>query len=773
MAGFVKPQLFVARPIAWVDELEALLARELAPSPRKFRTALRITTIATIGAGLVAICHVHNELGTYIVWLLMGAGSMMSARKAVEFLVAQACALAASLVMARALAETPWLMLPFIFAIMSSSTYLGSIRKLGVGILLIQVVCLAAYYGVVFAPQEIGWNAAGAFGGSAIAFGVIVLFDNWLWPAPSEANLMESLSGSVRRARLRLLGATDFYIGGAESRPPPLPPHTSDLPGHMALLDNVVAEGVSAHRHAILLAAIMRVARINLEVDRLVITACENAPREILLMVQPELQAIVEAIAAVLDEITHEFLVAIPVGMDKPPPASRTRARSAIDTLSARIVQVRPAYIGRVSSTEIVNFASFTDSLAKLTEHIERLLDEPPQLPATAQHNAAKGLGEAPNPELVRYSLKVGLSAVIGYVIGIVSQRPELSTILTTVLITALPSYGASVRKMILRIVGAAIGGAVSLLAIIIISPNFETLPAYLIALFIVLYVSAYSSLASARIAYAGKQIGTTYTIVFAGLSPSVDIYGPLWRIWSILVGTVVVAIVACVLWPEYAGDSLLPRLRQVIRDTLALVPGGSAANTEHEIQRTNAETMSVLAEILQVADDAQMEGRKCTVNPDAILEAAGTLRRIANRLAQIATGRITTPTPQLDSATELAREAAFAVIRRQLQSWLDLLSNPENISAAAATAVARAYSPDDLKEPLERFVSRLEERQFARIESWSLEQRRAMLAEVQSMRRLEVLISDLNRWFPQIPATRFSPPNRSGRPYTRRASFS
>jgi uncharacterized membrane protein YccC len=103
-----------------------------------------------------------------------------------------------------------------------------------------------------------------------------------------------------------------------------------------------------------------------------------------------------------------------------------------------------------------VNFASFTDPLAKLTEHIERLLDEPPQPPATTQHNTAKEPSEAPHPELVRYSLKVGLCAVIGYVIGIVSQRPEMSTILTAVLITALPSYGASVRKMILRIVGAA-----------------------------------------------------------------------------------------------------------------------------------------------------------------------------------------------------------------------------------------------------------------------------------------------------------------------------
>jgi hypothetical protein len=44
-----------------------LLGRELAPSARKFRVALRMTMIGTIGAALIASCHVNNELGTYII----------------------------------------------------------------------------------------------------------------------------------------------------------------------------------------------------------------------------------------------------------------------------------------------------------------------------------------------------------------------------------------------------------------------------------------------------------------------------------------------------------------------------------------------------------------------------------------------------------------------------------------------------------------------------------------------------------------------------------
>jgi hypothetical protein len=431
----------IARPAGWLDATAALLARELAPTPRKLRTALRISTIGTIGAGLVASCHVNNELGTYIIWLLAGAGPMMAVSKAVVFLIAEAIALASSVVMARALAETPWLMLPFLFAMISFSTYLGAVRKLGAALLLIEVVSLNSYYGVAYAPHQIGWGAAGAFGGSAIAFGVLVLFDNWLWPDPAEALLMESLGTSSGHARARLLAACAYYLDNKNARRPPLPPPTSDLPAHVALLDQAMAEGLPEHRRAILLAAITRVARIALEVDRLTTTARQHERSELRELLRPEIQATVDAIATVLEEISRALPERLTVGADEPPPASRIRARLMTDRLSARAAELRPTYIGTTSSAELENFASFGDSLATLTGHIEHLLDEPPsQRAIAATKEAEPGLFDNPDPALVRYSLKVGLCAVIGYVVAIVTNRSDLSTILITVLITALPT---------------------------------------------------------------------------------------------------------------------------------------------------------------------------------------------------------------------------------------------------------------------------------------------------------------------------------------------
>ena len=347
MAGFIEQQFGSQGPLAWLDRLETLVARELAPSARKMRTAFRISAIVTIAIGLDASCHVNSQLGAVIVWLLAGAGPMMSIRKALAWQIAVTLALITSVVMARAFAETPWLMLPFVFVWISFSTYVGTTRKLGVGLLVIQIVCLITFYGVVFSPEEIGWNAAASFGGSAIAFSVIVLFDNWLWPDPGEPILIESLGASVVRARSQLLWASNFFLTGESLPRTPFPAVTSDLPAHMALLDQARAEGVSEHRRAILLAAITRAARINLEVDRLITTSRENLPREIRTMVRAEIQAAVHAIAAALDDIFQGPLARIVVGTEEQAPATQSHVRLAMDNLAARVVEIRPAYIGK------------------------------------------------------------------------------------------------------------------------------------------------------------------------------------------------------------------------------------------------------------------------------------------------------------------------------------------------------------------------------------------------------------------------------------------
>ena len=646
--------------VAW---LTALLAEELASRPRRVITSLRWATIATIGAGLMAAAHVDSVLGTYVLYLMLGPAPMMSPRTAIGYLAGTGCLLAASVPLAGILVEAPWLMLAFVGVLTAASTYIIARRKLGPIGLVWQVVTLDSFYGVVFAPRNFGWSDAAVFGGCAIAFGLIAAFDTWIWPDPAERILLESLAASLLHSRARLLRSVTFYLDEHAARRPPEPPATSQMPVQLGLLERVAGEGSSAHRRAVLLAAITVVERLHVRADRLDIVAREDVARGVPALLRPEIEAARDAIAGALDELAHDE---IRTGVDEPPSPAAARVRPALDAMDARVAAVRHLYIGRAGAAELANFGALTENLHAMGRLIERPLDEPP---VTAGGSAKPAAAASPraHPAAVRYSWKVALCVVVGYFIGLTTQRADLSTILTTIIVTALPTYGASLRKTILRIIGAILGGAISLLAIVLVTPNFESLPSYMLVTFIVLLISYYASLSSGRVAYAGKQIGTTFILVFAGLRPALNIYSPLWRTWGILLGTVVVTVVFFMLWPEYAGDSLLPRLRQVIRNTLMLMPGGARAGSEGEIETASNEITQLLSEILQVADDARLEGRKSLIDHDAVVQSAGTIRRIAHRLATNAAVRITNPRPRLDDATEAARDA---ISRRSAGGW-------------------------------------------------------------------------------------------------------
>ena len=67
------------------------------------------------------------------------------------------------------------------------------------------------------------------------------------------------------------------------------------------------------------------------------------------------------------------------------------------------------------------------------------------------------------------------------------------------------------------------------------------------------------------------------------------------------------------------------------------------------------------------------------------------------------------------------------------------------------AHSLAASHSREEIARPLEEFSTRLEAGEFARIDSWTLEQRRSILSDLQSMRRVEVLTSELDRYLSRI----------------------
>ncbi|MBV8280841.1 MAG: FUSC family protein [Candidatus Eremiobacteraeota bacterium] len=726
------------------ERFETLLKSELAYSEEKFQRALRITVISTLGSVLVVAFHISSGLATCLIWVLASTSSKVSPQRACATLTVEALVLVGSLIVGRVLAQAPWGLLLYLFVFIAASTFLGLKYQVGNAVVVTQVISLSAFYDMAYAPRQVGWTTAGSFAATAIAFALLVLFDNWVWPPRASALLTESIGASLARERMRLVEASRLYFDNI-SQKPAKPSWNSDLPAHLALLNGVIAEGTTARRRGIFLAAITRLESIHLAIDRLVLAAGETVPQSIRSMLRREIEAVVDALEDVLNHTDSEKSTVFAGGVDQPPSARALRARSMWDAFSQRQSEVRPLYIQSSGDREIVNFASFTDSLANLVRMVQRPLDAPIGEAALDRSFLDSAIL---TPQLVRHWLKVGLSAVVGYIIGLTSQRPELSVILATIVITALPTYGASVRKLVLRIIGAILGGLICLLVIFVITPNSDSVSAYLAVIVVVFFLSAYSSLSSGRIAYAGNQMGTTFALAFAGLSPATDVYDPLWRIWGILLGTLVVTFVFLAFWADYAGDSLLPRLQLVINQVTSLLPGRENTGSENDIETSSLRTMAALTQILEVAEDARLEGRKCTINHDNAVQAAEALLCVANRLGSIAIGRINAPPEQLDESTNSAHELFFALLTKRLEEWSEFYGQiGHSLSRITQVRLPRTQSRNEVEQSVEEFANRIEANGFRQIDSWSLEQRRVILSEIQALRRLEYLLFELDRF--------------------------
>jgi uncharacterized membrane protein YccC len=252
---------------------------------------------------------------------------------------------------------------------------------------------------------------------------------------------------------------------------------------------------------------------------------------------------------------------------------------------------------------------------------------------------------------------------------------------------------------------------------------------------------------------YAFRQFGTTFVLVFAGLSPSDNIYAPLWRVWGVMLGMIIVTVVFILFWPEYSSDALLPRLRKMLRAILDLLPGSTLEMTDELIQATERHLMSINGEVLTIADDARLEGGRANVDPDQIVAAAGTLRRIAFRAGSIAAGRLEVGAhPALAPETIAAREQFEQAFRAHLQIWFDHYEYLKEPNSVSALGLANSLESPPLAPLLDRYKDLISANNYAEVATWPFEARTIAFAEISSYERFLVLIEELDFALSHVP---------------------
>jgi multidrug resistance protein MdtO len=164
------------------------------------------------------------------------------------------------------------------------------------------------------------------------------------------------------------------------------------------------------------------------------------------------------------------------------------------------------------------------------------------------------------NPEHLRYVLGGTLAAMLCYVFYVSLDWRNLSTSLTTCVLTALTTVGSSRQKQVLRIAGFVLGGVIAGIgAQIFILPSIDSIGGFTVLFAIMTAVAGWVATSSSRLSYAGVQIAFSfYLIQLSDFSIQTSLTLPRDRVLGVLLGVTMMWLVFERAYPRSAADGMV-----------------------------------------------------------------------------------------------------------------------------------------------------------------------------------------------------------------------
>jgi uncharacterized membrane protein YccC len=673
--------------------------KELAPSYWRVEEAARTAAKATITTGLAASMQILGPFGPLFAFRIGQPGVSLSLFEGAVVIVCAAAMQAAIVPITGRLLDYPGLILAFVFTVFAAVAYLLSNTRLFMPLALVTIATITTAYVGIFRPGSIGWGSTYTFDGILAATLVMVALDTYIWPSSPEQRLLEIIGADLENARKRFQLASQHYLD-PQSTPLAAAVIKSTLMPSLALLNSVEQRlKPGSHRVATLLHAVMTSEEVYLGVERLAVLADEPVPYDLRKNHQQEIESVLELVDAAFAELIDRVLAGLPNAAEVLPRAAELD--SQIQNLRELRARTSSSQAGSITP-ETWNFVGFLDAL----QEIASLLDprERPHGEAVAEAIERDIPVETPppvDPARLRFSIKLGAAITLGLLVGLTTQRTDLQTILWSIAVAGQPNqYGAVVRKTILRLAGCIMGGLAALATMLIVSQHFESLTAYLVAIFAVMRFSTYVSQSSEWLGYAGIQTGITFLICYVGLAPSSNIYEPLWRFWGIVLGVLTTGFVFLFLWPEYASDKVVASLKRLMRTTLELakdVTARSATDGRPSVIERHLHTD--LLQVLNMADQGRLEGTRGREVSKAAFEVAAFLIRIAYRFQTITRARLAGSERYLSDQLRQRCAALEGAFCHSLESGLEKLRSVEPLEELTAQAVRAKSSEQNLND--------------------------------------------------------------------------
>ncbi len=206
-------------------------------------------------------------------------------------------------------------------------------------------------------------------------------------------------------------------------------------------------------------------------------------------------------------------------------------------------------------------------------------IPEPSPIADDTRQRTLLALGEFANPEHLQFAFKGALAASICYFLYNAVAWPEISTAVTTCLMTALSTIGSSRQKQVLRIAGAIVGGFLfGMGSQVFILPYIDSIAGFTVLFVAVTAFSAWFMTSSPRLSYFGLQVALAFYFVHLSeyqMQTSLAVARD--RVVGVLLGLIVMWLVFDQLWGVPAGIEMrrtfisnLRLLAQLAREPLS-----------------------------------------------------------------------------------------------------------------------------------------------------------------------------------------------------------
>jgi multidrug resistance protein MdtO len=305
------------------------------------------------------------------------------------------------------------------------------------------------------------------------------------------------------------------------------------------------------------------------------------------------------------------------------------------------------------------------------------------------------------NTDDLRFATKGTMATVFCYLLTNAVQWTNGLPAVVSCPIIAQSSVGATFRKAILRLSGSVLGGTLALGAMLYVIPNIATLPPLLLLVAVCAACSGYVTAGSARINYAGVQMGIAFGLgLLDTQSPRVDVLAPLSRVLGIVVGDVVSMLIFYYVWPVFAGLQMRARLSTALRHIAQLsrlgLPDLAGDTLVPPARGFRLQIFQDVAAVLQLHGEAEFELRTTADrrSRDQLLIALQAAQSIALAVMAIVRHRINARfTDAAPHVVQPLRAVALA-IGPSLEAAADQLDGrpgapPPDIDALLADAVA------------------------------------------------------------------------------------